>query len=290
MARRLNICAVVVLGIAFLSSLQGIARADEGPDFGGAQTGTIAREDHVDGWLLISQSPKVNAISTRSGGCGGCTWVVFQQCSYDDAGQPSAEGDLCLGPNVSCGAGQLRNYVEFSPAPGEPLTQVDSYCYQQGEPGLLTAATIAPDFRRYADRVAVAAPTVRAWPPGGTTLVNLPTYFAVTATDSAATEFGGQGYTMQISVGADSYTWDFGDGTRATTTDEGGPPPAGSVHHTYRRAGEVLVSVSVNYGARYRIVTPAGAIGPLEVPGGPVRTLPAIDDLRVQEAYAGLIR
>lgn len=119
-------------------------------------------------------------------------------------------------------------------------------------------------------------------------MVNLPTYFSAQAPQSAAKDFGGQGYTMRLQVGAAQYAWSFGDGASLETTDPGSAPPDGSVHHAYLAAGQQAVTASVAYGATFTVVTPFGSIGPTPVAGGPVRTVPARMDLRVQEAYAGL--
>jgi hypothetical protein len=147
---------------------------------------------------------------------------------------------------------------------------------------------IATDARKYADQVKVTAPTIRSWPPNGATLVNLATYFSAQAPPSAAKDFGGQGYTMRLQVGAAQYVWTFGDGATLQTTDPGSAPPNGSVRHTYLAAGTRPVTASVVYGATFTVITPFGNIGPDPVAGGPVRTIPAQLNLRVQEAYASL--
>lgn len=154
---------------------------------------------------------------------------------------------------------------------------------------MVSAATVAPDVRKYATALAVSTPTVRAWPPGGVTLVHLPTFFAASAAGSGQQTVGGAGYTLQLQVAASQYDWTFGDGSTVTTSDPGGPPPGGGVRHTYPRSGSVSVGVSVAYGATYSVVTPVGSIGPLPVAGGAVRTLPAALDLEIDPATAGLV-
>ncbi len=119
--------------------------------------------------------------------------------------------------------------------------------------------------------------------------MNLPTFFAVGAPGSGQATVGGQGYTLRIQVAASTYNWQFGDGAAVDTTDAGGPPPAGGVHHAYAQAGSDAVQVTVSYGATYTVITPYGDFGPQVVPGGAVRTLPAQLPLQVDEAHAGLI-
>jgi len=179
-------------------------------------------------------------------------------------------------------------FVLYAPDPATPLVQVDSYCFADGDAEVVTAASITPDARNYASQVGVAKPILKAWPPGGSTLVNLPTFFAVAGTSSAERDFGGEGYTMHLQVGASNYAWSFGDGVTLTSDEPGSAPPDGPIHHTYRSAGAVNVAVTVNYGATYSLITPFGTIGPLQVDGGPVKSLPATDGLQVKEAIATL--
>ncbi len=178
--------------------------------------------------------------------------------------------------------------MQFAPNPASLLEPVDQYCYATPDGGVVDADKVAPDVRRYATQLTVATPTVRAWPPGAVTLVNLPTFFAASAQGSGQATVGGLGYSLQIAVSPQSYTWSFGDGSTLATTGPGGAPPTGSVRHTYAAEGSARVTVTVAYGATYSVVTPFGTIGPEIVPGGAVRTLPATAALQVREAYAGL--
>lgn len=291
MARDANFKRLAVAAAAFLLfNLLGLAAygADSPPSFGGAQATTAAAGTEVHGWLLTKSDPAAGEISSAHQGCSTCSWQVFRECSDSSPGVASPSGDRCTGPDVSCGPGQQRMFVFFSPDTSAPLTQLDSYCFTDSDNEITTAESIAPDVRRYAGEVAVGKPVIRAWPRGGTTLVNLATFFAVAATPSATQSFGGQGYTMQIQVSPSDYSWSFGDGSTLSTKDPGSAPPGGAVNHTYSAAGSVNVTVTVNYGATYSVVTPAGTIGPLPVDGGPVRSLPAATGLQVKEAIAGL--
>lgn len=203
-------------------------------------------------------------------------------------GLAGPDGDHCSGAFVGCPAAETRFLVQFQPEPAVPLVDVDSYCYADPDGGVVTAATVAPDVRRYATGLRVTAPTLRTWPPHDLTLVNLATFFGATAPGSGQVTVGGQGYSLQIAVAATTYDWSFGDGSTLVTTDPGGGPPDGSAHHTYTAAGSYPVTVTIGYGATYSVVTPFGTFGPEAVPGGPVRTLPAQATLQVREAHAGL--
>jgi hypothetical protein len=183
---------------------------------------------------------------------------------------------------------ESRFLVQFQATADSPLRDVDNYCYADPDGGVVTAATVAPDVRRYAAGLQVTKPTVRTWPPNDVTLVNLRTFFGARAPGSGQVTVGGQGYTLQIAVAATTYSWSFGDGASLITSDPGSGPPDGAAHHTYTRSGSFPVAVTIAYGATYSVVTPFGTFGPETVPGGAVRTLPAQAALRVREAHAGL--
>lgn len=70
-----------------------------------------------------------------------------------------------------------------------------------------------------------------------------------------------------VRASVDRYTWTFGDGTIETTTSPGKPYPALDVVHQYKKRGNVAVTVTAHYIARY------------QVPGGPWRTLPGTVDI-----------
>jgi hypothetical protein len=189
---------------------------------------------------------------------------------------------------VGCPGTDLRIDIQEQATTASTLEDVDTYCYKTPDGGAVDAATVAPDARRYATALAVAKPTIRSWPPGGVTLVHLPTYFAARAQGSGQATVGGAGYSLQLAVAPQSYVWHWGDGATLTTTDPGAGPPDGAVRHTYPQAGTDDVTVTVSYGATYRVVTPFGTFGPEVVPGGAVRTLPAADGIQVRQAIAGL--
>jgi len=238
--------------------------------------------------MMTTGSSVPGKISAQHGGCSGCQWSLTIRCSTGVGGHTGGFGDYCGGPLVGCKPAEKRFIVYFAPDPESPLQRISEYCYPDNDGGVISAATVTADARRYAGQLAVAKPGIRAWPPDGTTLVNLPTFFAVAAPGSGQHSFGGQGYTMQLQVQADGYDWSFGDGAGMHTTDPGSGPPSGSVRHTYAAARTVTVSVQVEYGATYTILTPGGRIGPLPVDGGPVRTVPAQTTLQVHEALATL--
>jgi len=99
---------------------------------------------------------------------------------------------------------------------------------------------------------------------------------------------GAQGYYLRLTVLPVSYDWAFGDGATLHSVDPGEAPPSGDVRHAYLKGGTDAVTSLIQYGAEYTVITPFGAIGPLVVPGGPVRTVPVSKSLIVKSAEAGL--
>ncbi len=102
-------------------------------------------------------------------------------------------------------------------------------------------------------------PVVGIQPPGGRTLINLPTYFEAAM---PAEGYGpGQvhevslvGRAVRIRVLSAGYVFDFGDGTPVLTTrSAGGPYPQGDVRHTYAREGVYPVQVSAVYRGEYSV-------------------------------------
>lgn len=109
-------------------------------------------------------------------------------------------------------------------------------------------------------------PTARIQ-PDGTTLVGLPTVFSgrdLTAMTPLPLVNPLSGRSLQLTVRPTTWTWDFGDGSPPVTTDD--PPPAYSpkaaperlLTHTFRRAADVTVTVTVTWTASYTISGVAG--------------------------------
>jgi hypothetical protein len=255
----------------------------------GACTSTQATGGQtVRGWMLVTgRNAEADESATVASDCAGCTWVVSVDCLMN-SGAAGPGSEHCSGLYVGCTANKQRFTVLFSSSPGGQLEQIDTYCYATANGGVVDAASLNPIVRRYATMLTISQPTVRAWPPGGSSLVGLPTFFAASTPMTGRAQIGGQGYALTLEVDPTTYTWSFGDGATMTTTRAGAPPPDGSVHHTYAMAGPEHVAVTIAYGATYTVVAPDGSFGPQPVTGGPIRTLPADLNLQIHEATAGL--
>ena len=131
-------------------------------------------------------------------------------------------------------------------------------CAAAGGDGGLDLARVEAAFH---DTV-FALPAVSVQPAGGRTLVNLPTYFAVSwptagyqpdevdHVDPAAM----LGYHVDIRPLLGSVTYHFGDGTAyGPTTSMGGVFPDGDVVKTYTSPGTVQVRVDVTYAGQFRV-------------------------------------
>lgn len=142
-------------------------------------------------------------------------------------------------------------------------------------PPVLSAGLVATAMRRLAWRV----PRLTVQPPGGATLVNLPTnVFAGDArTQTLSTTLLTQ--TVTIEARPVRYTWNFGDGARLVTVEPGRPYPDLDITHRYPRPG------------RFRLALTTGFVGRFRAGDGPWRPIPgqmlldsAPQPLRVVEA------
>lgn len=103
-----------------------------------------------------------------------------------------------------------------------------------------------------------AKPQVNIQPVGNVTLTGLPTYFQATFGEGLApgetvtTEL--LGHQVEIRPTRVTYTYYFGDGSKAgPTTDVGGPYPTGNIKHTYTKKGSVTTRIDATYYGQFRI-------------------------------------
>jgi len=138
---------------------------------------------------------------------------------------------------------------------------VGSTCLPNLVPGVKRVPTIEMITRAFHE-TAWATAAVSTQPAGGTTLVNLKTFYRVSW--SAAGFEPGEvdsvdparmfGYRVQIRPKLVGFVYHFGDGaTVGPTTSPGGVYPDGDVVHTYTKPGVYTSFVEVTSGAQFRV-------------------------------------
>ncbi|WP_460838956.1 hypothetical protein [Nocardioides marmoraquaticus] len=119
--------------------------------------------------------------------------------------------------------------------------------------------------------------------PGDKTLVNFDTIFFAEA-DGFSRTVSILGRSVRLDIAPESFRWEFGDGTAATTGTAGAPYPSKDVVHRY---ADARVTV------RHRVVVTWGATwsldgGPSRPVAGTVTTTGPTTALRVAEAVPAL--
>lgn len=184
----------------------------------------------------------------------------------------------CKPGYLPCAAGQTL-WIEYG-LQGNVWQHITSQCRGNGsgKPPVprpqVTPGLVAQAFAR------IPLPTYASISqPAGKTLVNFDTIFYAKATSFTRT-ITLLGQRVELQIAPRSYRWDFGDGTRLTTTVPGAPYPSKQVVHRYEKA-HVTVShrVTVVWGATFRLNG-----GPAQpVPGTVTKVGPATR-IRISEA------
>lgn len=156
-------------------------------------------------------------ISCSVGGRAGGYYAVF--------------GEGVKRPGRACLPGPRR--AAAAPAPAPPV---------------LSAGLVATAMRRLEWR----APRLTVQPPGGATLVNLPTI--VFAGDAQTQTLTTTLLTQVVTIEARPvrYAWDFGDGARLVTAKPGRPYPDLDVAHRYPRPGRFRLTLATSFVGRFR--------------------------------------
>lgn len=151
-------------------------------------------------------------------------------------------------------------------------------------------AVTADLIQRAFARLPFTQPVVNIQPKGNLTLVNLPTYYQITwpqagyAPGEVAT-VRLLGRRLLLKPVAVDYLYRFGDGqSLGPTTNPGAPYPVGTIRHTYRDTGTVLVSARATYTGLYSLDGETWQPIDLTIPV----TGPAVD-LAVKQASARLV-
>jgi len=122
-------------------------------------------------------------------------------------------------------------------------------------------------------------------PPDGVTLVNFDTNFYTPGPHPLTRTVTLLGQQVTIRATPASYTWTYGDGASATTSDPGAPYPDLRVTHRYAREGAFRPRLATTYEGAYRL----GAAGPWRPIPGTVTIAGAPQRLRAVEATPVLV-
>ncbi|MDM7854646.1 hypothetical protein [Cellulomonas alba] len=121
-------------------------------------------------------------------------------------------------------------------------------------PGDLLPPFTEADFRR----LPLAAPALTMQPARGWVLVNQDTIaFSANATQTLRTTLLGNRVTVVATP--QSYTWDWGDGTRTTSAGPGHPYPHQDVAHTYTALGTRRITLTVTWTGTFQYAGQAAA-------------------------------
>lgn len=190
-------------------------------------------------------------------------------CAFMRNGQ-CEQAAVCTTPGGTAGA-YYAVYTDGGKIPGRVCLPPDDP--RRPAPGI-TDALVA----RAVQRLDWTTPTLTIQPPGGRTLVNLPTnVYADGRTQRLTVTLLTQPVTIEVTP--TTYTWDFGDGTTLTTRTPGRPYPDLDVTHPYPRVGTYPIRLTTTLTGRYRTPTTPWA----DIPGV-LRLTTAPQPLRVIEA------
>ena len=101
------------------------------------------------------------------------------------------------------------------------------------------------------DRISKSLPTAGiSYQPNFQPLINVPVYFWSDVPTLFRSKVDLIGESIDVAM-RPSFTWSFGDGTFATTTDPGGPYPHGRFTHIYSNPGTYPVILITTWGGSF---------------------------------------
>ncbi len=169
-------------------------------------------------------------------------------------------------PSIGEGAAlwhrMYRSIVYRDGSPSGPWEQFGTTCFPDALPGesgpaapVLTIGQIVEQFHS----TPFALPQTIMEPPGGVTLVNLPTFYELEWPDNGVEpeEIDTTtlvGFNVRIRPTFVSATYSFGDGNTSGPVESlGGTWPDGDIQHTYTSKATSNPSISVVYGGEYSV-------------------------------------
>ena len=112
-------------------------------------------------------------------------------------------------------------------------------------------APVAVAATSLSDRISKSLPTAGiSYQPNFQPLINVPVYFWSDVPTLFRSKVDLIGESIDV-VMRPSFTWSFGDGSFATTTDPGGPYPHGQITHIYSNPGTYPVILITTWGGSF---------------------------------------
>lgn len=214
----------------------------------------VVEQDRYVGTHAIITPASVDATTRRQlSECDDCAWRFAEPCISD----PDRTGEGCTSVVRGCPAGRRLLRLWFTQR-GEPWEDRGLVCLAEND--IVDARRVGTEVReRFERRVPGQSPSCE--PPRGA-VTQLP---LVCASGQGGPHPGWNeallGVDVQLHV-APTWTWDFGPGSRLTTTSPGGSFPDMSVAHTYRTPGARTITVTTEWSGTYT----ADGLGPFALP------------------------
>jgi len=112
-------------------------------------------------------------------------------------------------------------------------------------------APVAVAATSLSDRISKSLPTAGiSYQPNFQPLINVPVYFWSDVPTLFRSKVDLIGESIDVAM-RPSFTWSFGDGSFATTTDPGGPYPVGRITHVYSNPGTYPVVLITTWGGSF---------------------------------------
>ena len=112
-------------------------------------------------------------------------------------------------------------------------------------------APVAVAATSLSDRISKSLPTAGiSYQPNFQPLINVPVYFWSDVPTLFRSKVDLIGESIDVAM-RPSFTWSFGDGSFATTTDPGGPYPDGRITHVYSNPGTYPVVLITTWGGSF---------------------------------------
>jgi hypothetical protein len=172
---------------------------------------------------------------------------------------------LCTAAVDTCPSGLIEYWiyhrtVEYRTLPDGTKTstvtvpwhqELGSFCLGADDPGVPTIARVIDQVQRDFKNLPLRRESVRS-DPGPRTLVNIDTAFSAGTTQLQTFDPVLLGIGVHIAATPKRWHWTWGDGTTAVT-DTPGVPKQPVVTHRYTRAGDVQVSVVVEWTGTFSV-------------------------------------